>query len=188
MFSVLGERLLETTFLLDSRNIRQVALSIELDWVVLFCTAWHVRRSWRSRPLRGGGEKLKCPFFIYHNLGMQEHKATGYNRPPCVLAYVHILQAKQVVHFTFLQTSRWPFWQFSQQRSLRPAQFFCSSNRLCYDALCRYPIIYDSHPFVRTAGKILKVLVQWSCDYWVTNSVPRSAFTSREATLRYKLV
>lgn len=57
----------------------------------------------------GGGEKLKCPFFIYHNLGMQEHKATGYNRPPCVLAYVHILQEKQVVHFTFLQTSRWPF-------------------------------------------------------------------------------
>ena len=155
MFSVLGERLLETTFLLDSRNIRQVALSIELDWVVLFCTAWHVRRSWRSQPLRGG-EKLKCPFFIYHNLGMQEHKATGYNRPPCVLAYVHILQEKQVVHFTFLQTSRWPFWRFSQQRSLRPAQFFCSSNRLCYDALCRYPIIYDSHPFVRTAGKILR--------------------------------
>ena len=43
---------------------------------------------------------------------MQEHKATGYNRPPCVLAYVHILQAKQVVHFTFLQTSRWPFDDF----------------------------------------------------------------------------
>lgn len=68
-------------------------------------------QTWRlfgSSPA-AGGEKLKCPFFIYHNLGMQEHKATGYNRPPCVLAYVHILQAKQVVHFTFLQTSRWPF-------------------------------------------------------------------------------
>lgn len=37
-------------------------------------------------PASPGGEKLKCPFFIYHNLGMQEHKATGYNRPPCVLA------------------------------------------------------------------------------------------------------